>query len=140
MQQYRQSQWRRNARYGLAQALEKQMRYPQAIGEYSQLLPKADQKNVRLDKWMVQARYQMGECYFNLRKYDKAMAEFVSVDTNAQGYPDWQAKSVFEIGRVLLAQKKREDAVERFKEVITRFGKQKAAIAARQILEQLRSG
>ena len=42
------------------------------------------------------------------------------------------------VGRVLLAQGKREEAEERFREVIRKFGKEKAAIVARQLLDKLR--
>ena len=88
----------------------------------------------------MRGRFQTGECYFNMQQYDQAIAEFVNVEINFKKYPSWQAKSVLEIGRVLLAQKKREEAVQRFKDVITRYGKEKAAVVARQYLDQLRSG
>jgi len=140
MQHYRESQWLRNARYGVAYAMEKQQQYEKAIGEYAQLLPRDDKKQRKLDKWMVQARYQIGECYFNLRKYDKAMAEFVSVDTNAQGYPDWQAKAVLEMGRILLAQDNKPDAISRMKEVIKRFPGTTAAVVAQKYLDEIRTG
>jgi tetratricopeptide (TPR) repeat protein len=138
LRSYPKSDWHRNARYGYAFALEKQQQYSKAIQEYQKLLPQAGQ-NQKLDKWMVQARYQIGECYFNNQQYDKALAEFVSVDANARGYPDWQAKAVLEIGRVLLTQGKREQANERMKEVITRFPKTTAADVAQQYLDELRS-
>lgn len=138
LRSYPESDWQRNARYGYAFAMEKQQQYAKAIQEYLKLLPQAGQ-NQKLDKWMVQARYQIGECYFNDQQYDKALAEFVSVDTNSRGYPDWQAKAVLEIGRVLLTQGKNESAIERMKEVITRFPKTTAADVAQQYLDELRS-
>jgi TolA-binding protein len=88
---------------------------------------------------MVQARYQIGECLFNKQQYDKAIAEFVSVDANSRGYPGWQAKAVLEIGRVLLAQGKHDQATERMKEVITRFPKTTAADVAQKYLDELRT-
>ena len=87
----------------------------------------------------MRSRFQIGECYFNMQQYDKAIAEFVHVEINYKKYPSWQAKSILEIGRVLLAQGKREDASQRFKEVITRYSKEKAAVVARQYLDELRS-
>jgi TolA-binding protein len=136
IKQYNQSQWLRNARYGMAYSLEKQLNFKKAIEVYSQLLPQ-DNKT-RLDKWMVQARYQIGECWFNLSEYDKAMAEFVSVEVNAQGYPDWRAKSVLEMGRILIAQKKYDDAKQRLQEVLKRFPKTNAAKVALKYLDELR--
>ena len=88
---------------------------------------------------MVQARYQMGECHFNLQQYDKAMAEFVSVDINAQGYPDWQAKAVLEMGRILLVKDDKDEATSRMKEVIKRFPKTKAAVVAQKYLDEIRT-
>ncbi|MFP6738677.1 MAG: tetratricopeptide repeat protein, partial [Planctomycetota bacterium] len=140
IKQYTKSQWLRNARYGTGYALEKQEKYPQAINEYRQLLPVDIKKKLKLDKWMVKARYQMGECHFNLQQYDKAMAEFVSVDTNAQGYPDWQAKAVLEMGRILLVKQDKDEATSRMKEVIKRFPKTKAAGVALKYLDEIRTG
>ena len=140
LRRWKESQWRRNAQYGIGYALEKQESYLKAINEYRALLPADITKKLKLDKWMVQARYQMGECYFNLRKYDKAMAEFVSVDTNAQGYPDWQAKAVLEMGRILLVKQDKDEAAARMTEVLKRFPKTKAAGVARKYLDEIIAG
>lgn len=130
---YKESQWTRNAQFGLGFALEKGDNPRPAIAEYAKLLT-ADQ----VDLWTVRARFQTGECYFNMQEYDKAVAEFVNMEINYAKYPDWQAKAVLEIGRVLLAQGKREEAAERFREVINKFGKETAAVVARQLLDRLR--
>ena len=120
--------------------LEKQQQYEKAIGEYAKLLPSAANASVKMDKWLVQGRYQIGECYFNLQQYDKAIVEFASVDASARGYPEWQAKSVLEMGRVLLSQDKKPDAADRMKEVMQRFPKTKAAGVAQKYLDEIRSG
>ena len=140
LQTFRESQWTRNAQYGLAYSLEKQQQYQKAIGEYAKLLPTAANASVKMDKWLVQGRYQIGECYFNLQQYDKAIVEFASVDASARGYPEWQAKSVLEMGRVLLSQNKKSDAADRMKEVMQRFPKTKAAGVAQKYLDEIRSG
>ena len=139
IRQYSKSQWIRNARYGLGYAMDRQMNYAKAIGEYSRLLPKNNENPLKIDKWMVQARYQIGECYFNMRKYDQAMAEFVSVEVNAQGYPKWRAMAVLEMARIALAQKMNEEAEDRLKEVIRRFPKEGNVVdAATKLLDELR--
>ncbi len=142
LKRFPESQWLRIAQFGLGYALEnsttKNKNQQQAIDEYRKLY--ADPKNKKVDLWTVRARFQTGECYFNMQQYEKAIAEFVHIEINFKKYPGWQAKSVLEIGRVLLAQKKREDAIQRFKDVITRYGKEKSALVARQYLDQLRSG
>ena len=132
---FRESQWTRNAQFGLAWAMENSDDPKNAIPEYSKLLdPKAE-----IDLWTVRARFQTGECYFNMQKYEPAVKEFLNVEIHYKKYPNWQAKGILEIGRVLLAQDKREDAKQRFKDVILRYPKEKAAVVARQYLDQLRT-
>lgn len=131
---YKDSRWTRNAQFGLGFALEKGDNPKAAIVEYAKLLTINP-----VDLWAVRARFQTGECHFNMQAYDKAIAEFVNMEINYVKYPDWQAKAVLEIGRVLLAQGKREEAEVRFKEVISKFSKEKAAIVARQLLDKLRT-
>jgi TolA-binding protein len=130
---YKESRWLRNAQFGLGFALEKGDNPGAAIAEYAKLLTAPE-----VDLWTVRARFQTGECHFNMQEYDKALAEFVNMEINYAKYPDWQAKAVLEIGRVMLAQGKREEAEERFKEVIRKFSKEKAAVVARQLLDKMR--
>jgi len=131
---FRESQWVRNAQFGMGFALEKEGKNRNAIGEYQKLL-----KGDVVDLWAVRARYQSGECYFNDRKYEQATVEFLTVEVHFKKYPGWQAKAVLEMARVLLAQNKKDEAIVRFKDVIRRYPKEKAAIAARQYLDKLRS-
>ena len=137
LREYKESQWTRNARYGLGYSLEQLGQHNRAIGEYSQLLPQADQKDKRLDKWMVQARFQIGECRFAMKQWDQAMADFVSVSVNAQGFDEWRAKAILEMGRIYRIQNKDKEALERFKEVLTRFKNTTAAKAAQKQLDDL---
>jgi TolA-binding protein len=127
------SRWTRNAQFGLGFALEMGGNPKAAIPEYAKLLT-ADV----VDLWTVRARFQTGECHFNQQEYDKAVTEFVNMEINFSKYPDWQAKAALEIGRVLLAQGKREEAEQRLKDVIRKFSKEKAAIIARQLLDKMR--
>ncbi|MCP4846444.1 MAG: tetratricopeptide repeat protein, partial [Verrucomicrobiaceae bacterium] len=132
---FRESKWLRNAQFGLGYALEKNDKPQDAVNEYSKLL--IDPKLI--DLWTVRGRFQTGECYFNMQQYEQAIATFVKIEIGFKKYPSWQAKSMLEIGRVLLAQGKRDEAAQRFKDVITRYSKEKAAIVARQYLDELRS-
>ncbi|GEM_PF-352585 len=134
LDRFEKSRWRRNARFGLAFAMENGGNSESALAEYKKLL---DEK--KIDLWTVRARFQTGECYFNLKQYDKAITEFVGLEVAYKQYPAWQAKAVLEIGRVLLAQDKPEQAAQRFKDVIQRYAKQKAAVVAKQYLDELRS-
>ena len=141
LSRFRESKWTRNARFGLGFALENNDKPSEAIREYAKLL-EGDSK--KIDLWTVRAQFQTGECYFNMKKYDEAIARFVhlEIDKSFKKYPSWQAKSILEIGRVLLAQSKREEAMQRFKDILNHpvLGKEKAATVARQLLDQLRAG
>ncbi|MBT3637416.1 MAG: tetratricopeptide repeat protein [Opitutae bacterium] len=141
LSRFGESKWTRNARFGLGFALENNDKPSEAIREYAKLL-EGDSK--KIDLWAVRAQFQTGECYFNMKKYDQAIARFVhlEIDKSFKKYPSWQAKSILEIGRVLLAQSKREEAVQRFKDILNHpvLGKEKAATVARQLLDQLRAG
>ncbi len=134
LKNYPDSRWTRNARFGLAFAMESAGDSKSAIPEYQKLL--ADQT---VDLWTVRGRFQLGECLFNLRQYDEAVAEFVKVEISYKQYPAWQAKSVLEIARILMAQKKHDLAAERLKDVIRNYPKEKAATVAQQFLDELRA-
>jgi len=133
LEKFPKSKWIRNARFGLGFAMENAGNSEQAILEYRKLL--GDKK---VDLWTVRGRFQIGECYFNLQKYDEAVAEFVNVEINYRKYPSWQAKAVLEMARVLIAQDKKAQAAERLKEVIQRYPKENAATVAQQYLDELR--
>lgn len=133
LRRFKESNWTRNAQFGLGYALERGGKPDQAIAEYAKLL--SDAKKV--DLWTVRGRFQTGECLFSLQKYERAVAEFVNIDITYKQYPSWQAKSVLEVGRVLLAEGKRDQATESFKDVIKRYPNQNAALVARQYLNEL---
>lgn len=134
LEKFAESRWTRNARFGLAFAMENGGESESAVSEYRKLL--ADKT---VDLWTVRSRFQIGECYFNLKKYDEAVAEFVNVEISYPKYPSWQAKAILEVARVLIAQDKKEQASERLKDVIRRYPKEKAATVAQQYLDQLRA-
>ncbi len=93
-----------------------------------------------VDLWAVRSRFQRGVCLAALGRNDEALVEFVNVEISYPQYPTWQASALYEIGRVMLAQKKSAEAVERFKEVIKRFAKEPAAADAKAALDKLAAG
>jgi TolA-binding protein len=136
LRDFRESQWKRNAQFGAAYAMERGGNSKRAIDHYRPLI---DDRH-KVDLWMVRSRYQLGECHFNLRQYEKALEYFVYVEVNYRRYPAWQAKSVLEMGRVLIAQGKRAEGQEHLKSVVKRFPKEQAAVVAGQLLDKLRRG
>ncbi len=134
---YPESAWTRNAQFGLGFALESGGDSEAALPEYAKLLADAS----KVDQWAVRARFQTGECLFNLQRYDDAVTEFVHVEVHYSKYPQWQAKSALECARVLIAQGDKEAGAERLREVIERYPKQEAVrTLAGQLLDQLRAG
>ena len=130
LQNFPESRWMRNARFGLALATENSGKPQDAIAEYAKLLTGSE-----VDLWTVRSRFQTGVCHLALEQYDQAVVELVNVEISYPQYPTWQAGAALEIGRVLLAQKKPEQAKERFQEVIRRFEKEEAAATARKLLD-----
>ena len=134
LDKFTQSRWRRNASFGLAMAIEKGGDPESAIPIYNELLNSA-----KLDLWSVRSRYQLGDSYLKLEKFEEAVVEFVNLEINYPQYPDWQAKSVIGVGRVLMAQEKNGQAAERFKEVLVKYDNKEALAEAQKYLDQLDS-
>ncbi|MFP6857765.1 MAG: tetratricopeptide repeat protein [Roseibacillus sp.] len=129
LDKFPESRWTRNARFGFAFATENAGNPTAALPEYAKLLA-----GTTLDLWTVRSRFQSGACHFKLKHYDQAVIEFVKVEISYPQYPSWQAQAILEIGRLLLAQEKPEQAAERFQDVIRRFEKEGAAAQARKLL------
>lgn len=129
LEKFPESRWTRNARFGFAFATEQAGEPTAALPEYAKLLDGS-----KLDLWTVRSSFQSGSCYAKLKQTDQAVIAFVKVEISYPQYPKWQAQSILEIGRILLTQKKPEQAAERFKDVIQRFDKEEAAAEARKLL------
>ena len=74
-----------------------------------------------------------------MQNYEKAIISFTKIEKEFTKYPAWQSKSVLEMGRVLIAQGKKEEAIIKFKNVLDTYGKEKAALVARQYIQEIRS-
>lgn len=134
LESFKESRWRRNASFGLAYATDLSGNSADAIPLYKALV-----SSDNVDLWTVRSRYQVGLCYLNLKKYEEALIEFVNLEINYPQYPNWQAKSVLSMGRILLEQKKTDQAIERFKEVLSRYKDEEAIGLARNYLEKIES-
>ena len=134
LERFKESRWRRNASFGLAYATDLSGNSADAIPLYKALV-----SSDNVDLWTVRSRYQVGLCYMNLKKYEEALVEFVNLEINYPQYPNWQAKSVLGVGRILLEQKKTDQAIERFKEVLNRYKDEEAISLAQNYLEKIES-
>ena len=135
LETYKDSKWTSNAQFGLGFALENVGNQQEAIKEYNKLIKT---KNPNED-WAVRSHFQIGECHFNMQNYELAIISFNKVEKEFTKHPAWQSKSVLEIGRILIAQGKRNEAIKRFQDVLNIYGKEKAALVARQYIQEIRS-
>ena len=135
LETYKDSKWTSNAQFGLGLALENSGNQQEAIKEYNKLI-KTKNSN---DDWAVRSHFQIGECHFNMQNYELAIISFNKVEKEFTKHPAWQSKSVLEIGRILIAQGKRNEAIKRFQDVLNIYGKEKAALVARQYIQEIRS-
>ncbi len=117
--------------FTLGWAMENQKQYPKAIESYRTVT--AGGKNNAL---AARAQFQIGECFFASNKLDEAVKELVRVESK-YSFPEWSAKAILELGRVREAQDMEEEAMARYKEVITRFPKTAAATVAKNLLKKL---
>ena len=74
-----------------------------------------------------------------MQNYELAIISFNKVEKEFTKHPAWQSKSVLEIGRILIAQGKRNEAIKRFQDVLNIYGKEKAALVARQYIQEISS-
>ena len=133
LEKFPDSRWTRNAQFGFAFATENGGGAAAALLEYAKIL-----EEPKTDLWTVRSRFQTGSCQVTLKKSDQAVIEFVKVEISYPQYPQWQAQAVVEIGKILLAQEKPQQAKERFEEVLSRFAKEQAATAAKDLIESMK--
>ena len=74
-----------------------------------------------------------------MQNYSLAIKSFSKVEKEFTKHPAWQSKSVLEIGRVLIAQGNKDEAIKKFQSVLKTYGKEKAALVARQYIQEIRS-
>jgi len=117
--------------FALGWANENRKQYPQAIEEYRKVI--ARNKN---DELSARSQFQIGECLFVSNKLDEAIVELIRVETK-YSFPEWSASALLELGRIREAQKKQEEAIKRYTEVIERFPKSAAATVAKSLLRKL---
>jgi TolA-binding protein len=117
--------------FTLGWAMENQKQYTKAIESYRVVT--AGGKN---DALTARAQFQIGECLFASNKLDEAVKELVKVESK-YSFPEWSAKAILELGRVREAQDMEDEAMARYKEVITRFPNTTAATVAKNLLKKL---
>lgn len=128
------SKWIQQARFGAGWSAENQRHYEPAMQHYRTVVAER-----AADEISARAQFQLGECLFELRRYDEAMQELVRVDVSYK-FPAWSSKALFEISRALEAKGDRTRAIEQYRTVMERFPKEDVAVAARTRLLELQAG
>ena len=121
----------RTAHLGLGWALQNQEKHDAAIKSFE----KAVADDVR-DETGARAQFLLGECYFELENFDKAVIEFAKTE-GLYKFPQWQSKAVFEMARALARQNKLTDAKRQYQRLVDTYPETQAAKAAKQELNRL---
>lgn len=129
---YPASRWIRHARLGSGWARENQKDFEGAILQYRKVTGGKE-----ADELAARCQFQIGECLFALLRYGEAVQEFMRLDVSYR-LPEWNAKALLELGRVLEAKGDKAAASARFKELIQRYPKDNAALVAKERLDALR--
>ncbi|MCX6998521.1 MAG: tetratricopeptide repeat protein [Kiritimatiellaeota bacterium] len=153
---YPASPWLPQARLGAGWAYENGKKYPEALREYGKALADKAQAPTTArahpakggrgqgpagkgaDEITARCQFQIGECLFAQGKLDEAIRELVRVEVSYP-FPEWSARALVEIGRVLEAKGDQPAAVAQFKEVIRKYPGQSAAALAKERLDALRA-
>ena len=88
------------------------------------------------DETGARAQFLLGECYFELENFDKAVIEFAKTE-GLYKFPQWQSKAVFEMARALARQNKLPDAKRQYQRLVDTYPETQAAKAAKQELNRL---
>jgi len=119
------------ARFGMGWAMENQENYPQAIATYRLVTARGVKDSIG-----VRSQFQIGECLFATNKLDEAVKEFILVES-IYAIPAWTARAILELGRIREAQDREDEAMDRYREVIKRFGDSASAGVAKTRLKAL---
>ena len=118
----------RAAQKGLGWSLQNQQKLQDAIGAFEPVLA----QGIR-DELGAHTQFLLGECYLDLKEFDKAITEFAKVEA-LFAFPEWQSKSLYEIGVAITLKGKPEQAEVVYKRVIEKYPNTAAAAAAKEKL------
>ncbi|MCD6304118.1 MAG: tetratricopeptide repeat protein, partial [Planctomycetes bacterium] len=119
------------ARFGIGWSLENRGRYDEARKYYRQVIAS------RNDPTAARAQFQVGECYFAEKKYDKAAAELLKVDI-VYAYPEWSARAVYEAARAFEAAGQADEARRQYETCARKYPKTIPGRQAAKRLEEMK--
>ena len=124
--------WAVDARYGIGVAFQNQNRFDDAVNAYAQVI------QMTQDERAGRARLQIGECRAKQNKWADAGKEFQTVYYNYE-IPDLKFSAMLEHARVLIEEKKPDDAIKLLERVVKDAPKDSEwTKAAQERLEKLK--
>lgn len=102
------------AHFGLGWACENLKEYEQARRHY------ADVIKTHNGATAARAQFQIGETYFLEGDFTRAVKELLAVDI-VYAYPEWSAAALFEAGRAFEQLKQNANAIEQYRQCITKY-------------------
>lgn len=132
LKQFPKSSFVKLAKFGRGWALENMRKYDEAIELFREVVALKER-----DPLAARCQLHIGECLFGQKKYEEALAELVRVETTYR-IPEWSAKALLEMARVLDAKGDAAKAEAQYKEVMRVYPKEEAAKTARERLDALR--
>ncbi|MFO7896354.1 MAG: tetratricopeptide repeat protein [Candidatus Cloacimonadales bacterium] len=92
-------------------------RYPHAVEMFEQALAILDDEELK-----AEAQYWIGEGYFGMEEYEKAISELLKVGYNYASYTDWAASAELRAGEAYLQMNNPMRARQIYQRVISKYG------------------
>lgn len=119
------------ARYGLALALQNQVKLAEARQLYEQVTTETDNETA------AKARFMVGEIAFAEKKYEDAIEQYLAV---AVGYPykEWQGLARFETGRCFMELGQKDKALASLELLVEKFPEHAKVADANKLIAELK--
>lgn len=117
----------RSAQFGVGWAMENRKSYEAARQWYQKVVAATN------SELAARAQFQTGETYFAQGKYEDAIKSLLAV-ADVYGYPKWSARAVLEAGRAFEQLKQPKEAIEQYRQVVSKYkDTPEAALAAKRL-------
>jgi len=93
-------------------------RYPDALEMFEESIPLLNNRELA-----AEAQYWIGESWFNMADYEKAITEFLKVSYNYSEFVHWSATSELKAGEAYTKAGEKDKAVRIYERIIQKYGK-----------------
>ena len=118
------------AQFGIGWAMENQKKYDDARRKYLEVVESHNGPTA------ARAQFQIGECYFAEKQYDKAAVALLNV-ADVYAYPEWSARALYEAGRAFEKLGKLDQAKTQYSECMKKYKDSDVAALAKERLKAL---